>query len=85
MRPNPIAQRLLLAMITVGLLVPIAVCVIVALGRLLAAMGDSPAAVTALDWVAVALGIVWVLDLVCLVIVLAVHTLFEQQEPHEPE
>jgi hypothetical protein len=72
-------------MLTVALVVPIAICVIVALGRLLAAMGDVPAAVATLDWVAAALGILWVLDLICLVLALAIESLREPHEPDEPE
>jgi len=84
MRSRPIARRFLAALLAAAVALPIAVCVLVALGRLLAAMGDVGGAAV-LDWIALAIGAVWVLDLVCLVLAQAVNSLADQDDPPEPE
>jgi hypothetical protein len=53
--------------------VPLAV--LLALGRLLAALGDSGGA-RIVDLAALAVGVVWVMGLICLVLALAAYTLF---------
>lgn len=64
-RPTTI-QRLLLA----ALALPMVCTVLVGLGRLLAAMGDAAGA-SAVDRLALAAGVLWVLVLVALVLLLA--------------
>lgn len=70
-RPTTI-QRLLLAAVAL----PIVCTVFVALGRLLAAMGDTAGA-TAVDRLALAAGVLWVLVLIALVLLLAAARAFE--------
>jgi hypothetical protein len=65
-----------------ALVLPIAISVMVGVGRLLAAMGD-PAGAAVLDYLALAAGIVWVVLLVCLVVVLGIAALGRQEEPPE--
>ena len=84
MRSRLIARRFLATLLAAAVVLPIAVCVLVALGRLLAAMDDAGGAAV-LDWIALAIGAVWVLDLVCLVLAQAVNSLAEQDDPPEPE
>lgn len=84
MRAKPISPRVLLVLIAAAVLTPIAVCVVVALGRLLAAMGDAQAA-GVLDWIAVAVGALWLVDLISLVLALAVNAVSEPADPPEPE
>jgi hypothetical protein len=60
-----ISRRILLVLIMAACVLPVAIVVVVAVGRLLAAMDDAAGA-RALDGVALALGILWIVDLVCL-------------------
>jgi len=84
MRRKPVPQQPLLLLVVAAVVMPIAVCVILALGRLLLAMGDDPAGAV-VDWIALAFGAVWVLDLICLILALAVNSLSEPDEPPGPE
>ncbi|MGD9721783.1 MAG: hypothetical protein AB7O59_05155 [Pirellulales bacterium] len=69
-----ISRRVLLSLLTVAAIVPVAIVVIVAVGWLLGAMHDEAGAWAA-QRVALALGVVWVIDLVCLLVALAINTL----------
>ena len=70
-RPTTI-ERLLLAAVAL----PIVCTVVVALGRLLAAMGDAAGA-TLVDRLALAAGVLWVFVLITLVLLLAAARAFE--------
>jgi len=84
MRPRPISQRIVLLLVAGGVVLPITVCVVLGLGRLLAAMGDAePGRVV--DWIAAAFGVLWLVDVVCLILVLAINSLGEPDEPPEGE
>lgn len=85
MQSKPISQHVLLVLVAAAVVLPIAVCVIVALGRLLQAMGDASAAAVVLDWIAAGLGILWVLDLVLLVLAQAINCLSDSGDTHEPD
>ena len=74
MHSHRISPRVLLSLIAIAVLTPIAICLAVAMGRLLAAMGDAASAAVA-NWVSGVLGAFWVFDLICLVLVLAIHSL----------
>ena len=76
------ARRLVLSLIAVALVAPVGICLLVALGWLLAATGDAPGAAM-LERIALGGGVLWVLDLVCLLLVLAIATLAESNEPPE--
>ena len=69
-----ISRRILTWLVTAALVLPVALSIAVAAARLLGAMQDEAGAAV-LDRIALALGIVWVLDLVCLVIALALALL----------
>lgn len=74
--------RLLSPLVISALTLPIAISVLAAVGRLLAAMGDA-AGGAVLDRVTLAAGIVWVVLLVCLVLVLGIAALGRNQQPPE--
>jgi len=75
-----VPRRAILPLIAAALVLPIVICVILAVGSVLTAMGDT------LGWavlrrIALAGGIVWAVDLVCLLVVLAVNALADDHEP----
>jgi hypothetical protein len=61
-------------LVTPACVLPVAIVVIVSVGWLLAAMDDDAGA-RILNRAALALGILWVVDLVCLLLAQAIHTL----------
>ena len=61
-------------LVTAGCVLPVALAVIVAVGRLLAGMQDQSEA-DVLDRVALAVGILWSIDLVCLLLALAINAI----------
>ncbi len=82
MRNDLIPQRFMLLLIAVALMLPIGVFVIFGLSRLLLAMGDQPGSLGAVR-MAVACGGVWIFDLVCLILVVAINSLWKPDEPPE--
>ena len=74
MSRKPVSSKVLLALLVAGLVLPITICVVLALAFLLVAM-DDPAGGRVLRYVALAGGIVWSVVLVALILVQAVHTL----------
>jgi len=64
----------LLVLIVAGLALPIAICIVLALASLLDTMGDA-AGCHVLRYVALAAGVVWLVVLVGLVFVQAIHAL----------
>ena len=75
--------RSLLLKLLGGLVVlPIALVIVLVVGRLLAAMGDAQAAHW-LDGIALFGGIVWVVDLVAVVLVLGLQALAPSDEVEE--
>lgn len=79
LRPTTL-ERLLLAAVAL----PIVCTVLIGLGRLLAAMGDAAGA-TAVDRLALATGVLWVLILIALVLLLAAARAFEPKLPSTDE
>jgi len=65
---------LLMALMVTGLVLPITICVVLALASLLAAMNDVAGGVI-LRYVALAGGVVWIVVLVSLIFVQAIHAL----------
>ena len=63
--------RVLIAGVAV---LPIAICVILAVAALLGEMGEPPSQ-SPLKWVALGVGILWVVDLICLVLAQGVNSL----------
>ena len=69
-----ISRTALVGLLTAAVVLPIAISIVWAVSRLLLAMQDAVAA-TALDRVALALGLAWLLDLVCLLLAVALRVL----------
>jgi hypothetical protein len=82
MHHPPIHFRLLLTLILAGILLPITLCVVLGVAALLAKMGDV-AGGDVLYRIALAGGILWIIDLICLVLVLAIDSLRGPDEPDE--
>jgi hypothetical protein len=61
-------------LLAAGCVLPVAIAIVVGVGRLLGAMGDDAGAF-ALDRTALALGILWAISLVCLLLVMAIQIL----------
>jgi hypothetical protein len=81
MPPPLVPHRIVIALVVAAFLLPITICVIAGVAALLGGMGDV-AGCAALHRVALGCGILWVIDLVCLLLVLATATL---RGPDEPE
>jgi hypothetical protein len=69
-------------LVVAALALPIVVCVLVGVARLLAAMGDL-AGGHVVDRIGLAAGILWVILLICLVLVLGILALLRTREPPE--
>jgi hypothetical protein len=74
MSRNLVPRRAIAAMVAAALILPIAICVTLGLAALLGAMGDASGKAV-LDRVALAGGIVWGVDLICLLLAQAVQSL----------
>jgi hypothetical protein len=68
----PMFHRLIVCLVAGVVVLPIVLSVLVALARLLGAMGDAGGAVV-LDRIGLGVGIVWLVDFVSLVLVLALE------------
>ena len=69
-----ISRPVLTILVTAGCVLPLAIVVTVGMGRLLAAMDDAAAALV-LDRVALGIGLLWGVDLLCLVLALGIRAL----------
>jgi hypothetical protein len=72
-----ISQRVILGLIVGAVGLPIVICVLLGLSYLLAAMNDVAGA-QCVGRFCLAAGVIWVVDLVALLVVLAVHSLDRQ-------
>ena len=72
----------IVTLLVTALLLPIAACVVVAMSALLGSMGD-PVGCAVLKWIALGLGVVWVIGLIVLLIAGAVHALVEERDERE--
>jgi hypothetical protein len=70
-------------LLAVGLVSPIGICVLAGLAGLLEATGDAGGSLV-VGWIARALAVMWVLDLICLVLALGMETLVDRDEPPGP-
>jgi hypothetical protein len=75
-------HAVLLPLVAAAVMLPITICVLVGLGRLLCSMGDATGSLV-LDRIGLALAVAWVLDLVFLVLWLAIQRLLEPGGPPE--
>lgn len=88
MSSHPPAVVATFTLLVVALVLPIALAVLLGVSALLGAMGDALGA-RVLGWIGLALGVVWMVDLVCLVIVqawgaLVDRTVDSQESSPEP-
>ena len=74
MSRKPVPSKVLLALIVAGLVLPMTICVVLALAELLPAMGDKVGG-TVLRYVALAGGIVWIVVLVVLILLQAIQAM----------
>ena len=75
-----IPRRVLILLLSAALVLPVAICVVAGVGHLLVAMQDT-AAGAVLGHIALALGVLWGIDLILLLVLLAVHTLADSDQP----
>ena len=76
-----IPRRLVLALIVATILLPIILCVVLGVASLLDLMGDSSGGMV-LHRIALAGGILWIVDLICLLLVLAIAAIRGPDEPN---
>jgi hypothetical protein len=69
-----ISRRALTNLITASCVLPVAIVILLAVARLLGAMEDD-AARAVVDRIALAIGVIWTIDLVCLLIALGINAL----------
>ena len=74
MRRKAVFTKTLFGLVVAGLLLPVAISIVIALASLLSSVGD-PTGGTALRYVALAAGVLWIVDLVAIVIVQAIDAL----------
>jgi hypothetical protein len=74
-----VLSKALFALLVAGLLLPVTICIVMALAALLEAMKDSTGGAV-LRYVALTGGVVWVVDLVAIVLVQAIGTLQQEDE-----
>ena len=67
-----ISRRLLTILVTLAAVLPLAIVVVVGASRLLEAMQDSAAAAV-LDRISLAVGILWAIDLLCLLLAIGIN------------
>ena len=77
-----VPRRAILLLIAAALVLPIVICVILAVGAVLLAMNDTPGFMV-LRRIALAGGILWATDLICLLVVLALNALPDDEEPRD--
>jgi hypothetical protein len=77
-----IPNRLVLILIAAAILLPITICVVLGVAALLEAMGDSTGGCV-LHRTGLGIGILWAIDLICLVLTLGIHAI--DNGPSEPE
>jgi hypothetical protein len=74
MRDPIIPKPFIFIIVCCAVLLPIAITVVLGVGRLLAAMGDNLGG-GVLDRLGLALGILWIVDLIVLVVMLSIQSL----------
>lgn len=65
-------------------MLPIVICVLIGVGRLLSGMGDTAGAAV-LDYLGLGMGILWLIDLIALVILLAIEAASREDSQTEDE
>jgi putative exporter of polyketide antibiotics len=71
--------RIMLVLIAGVVILPIAICVILAVAALLGEMGEAPQR-SPLRWIALGVGVLWLVDLICLVLAQGLNSLADSDE-----
>jgi hypothetical protein len=79
MNRSLIPDRVVLSLVVVAILLPITLCVVLGVAALLTQMGDATGGAV-LDRIALAGGILWVIALICLLLTLAIGSLWGRDE-----
>jgi len=74
MRQPLVSRPVVVSLVVAAVLLPIAICVVLSVSALLSAMGDAAGGGVLLR-IALGCGLLWIVDLVGLVLVLAIHHL----------
>lgn len=75
-----VSKRVLTILVTVAAVLPVAIAIVLAVGRLLGAMKDEAGA-AALDRIALAIGILWAINLICLLVAQGINSLGPPSDP----
>lgn len=75
-----ISRTVFAILVTSACILPVAIAIVLAVGRLLGAMQDEAGAAV-LDRVALAIGILWAIDLVCLLVAQGINSLGPPSDP----
>lgn len=79
MSQKPVPSSVIRLLIAGVVVLPIAICVILGVAALLGEMGE-PQERSPLKWVALGVGILWIVDLICLVLAQALNSLPKHDE-----
>jgi hypothetical protein len=71
---NVISRPVLAILVTAACILPVAIAILLGVGRLLGAMEDAAGAAV-LDRVALAMGLLWAINLVCLLVAQGINSL----------
>ena len=77
-----VSRRVLTILVTAACILPLALAIVLSVGRLLGALDDHAAAVV-MDRIGLALGVAWVINLVCLVLAQGLNELGPPPGPSE--
>ena len=75
-----ISRTVFAILVAAACILPVAIAIVLAVGRLLGAMQDASGAAV-LDRVALAIGILWAIDLVCLLVAQGINSLGPPSDP----
>lgn len=79
---KPLVRRVLVPLVAIALVLSVALAVVLVAARIVGRLGD-PVGQQALDSVALGVGLLWVVDLVCLVLAIGLGILAESDRPSD--
>ena len=80
----PMSRHTIALAVSGAIILPVAICLIMAVASLLSAMGDA-AGGGVLHWVALGCGIIWAINLILLVLALAINALSNPDDSNSEE
>ena len=83
MNRKPVSRRSIAVLVAIALVFTISLVVIMAVACIIGKMGDSQGQ-TVLEAVALAAGLAWAIDLICLVLALGVNSLYDRDSQSGP-